>query len=51
MRTMSWSRYHCLCWSFLRIRMRLRGKRIAIRSKRTRGSRKSEAGNRHSQLS
>ena len=31
MRTMSWSRYHYLRWSFMRIRMRLRGKRAAIR--------------------
>jgi hypothetical protein len=23
MKTMSWSRYHCLSWSFLRIRSRL----------------------------
>jgi hypothetical protein len=33
MRTMSWSRYHYLCWSFRRIRMRLRYKRTAIRRK------------------
>jgi hypothetical protein len=25
MKTMSWSRYHCLSWSFLRIRSRLHG--------------------------
>ena len=31
MRTMSWSRYRCLCRSFMRIRMRLHGKRTATR--------------------
>jgi hypothetical protein len=31
MRTMSWSRYHCLSWSFLRFRLRLRGKRVVMR--------------------
>jgi hypothetical protein len=31
MRTMSWSRYHYLCWSSVRIRIRLRSKRTAIR--------------------
>src|SRR3984957_2426202 len=29
MRTMSWSRYHCLSWSFMRIRAGLRHGRLA----------------------
>ena len=29
MRTMSWSRYHCLSWSFMRIRASLRHGRLA----------------------
>jgi hypothetical protein len=28
MRMMSWSRYHCLSWSFMRIRARLRHERL-----------------------
>src|SRR3984957_244659 len=28
MRMMSWSRYHCLSWSFMRIRARLRHDRL-----------------------
>jgi hypothetical protein len=30
MRTMSWSRYHCLSWLMLRLRMRVRAKRAFL---------------------
>jgi hypothetical protein len=30
MRTMSWSRYHCLSWSLLRVRIRSRVKRALL---------------------
>ena len=32
MRAMSWSRYRCLSWSFLRIRTRLRRRKMRSRT-------------------
>jgi|HubBroStandDraft_5_1064220.scaffolds.fasta_scaffold2396371_1 hypothetical protein len=46
MKTMSWSRYHALSWSFTRMRSHLRGSRKRTRRAGTSGPRRAKAAQR-----